>query len=119
MPFIRQTRDKRGFEHTYVMHVARPSNGAPRTRVLYVFRSPSSLAVGRKPLDAEVMEALEHTHPDLSFDWNNMTREAVVSRSEPQQNRPPRGAKAPALRPRDLERDARQRWEEEGGSSPA
>jgi hypothetical protein len=90
VPFIRQTRDKRGFEHTFVMHVARPSNGSPRTRVLYVFRSPSSLAVGRKPLDAEVMEALEHTHPDLSFDWNNMTREAVVTRPEPQQRQPQR-----------------------------
>ena len=93
MPFIRQTRDKRGFEHTYVMHVARPSNGSPRTRVLYVFRSPSSLAVGRKPLDAEVMEALEHTHPDLSFDWNNMTREAVVARSEPPAGRQQRPAR--------------------------
>ena len=72
------------------MHVARPSNGAPRTRVLYVFRSPSSLGVGRKALDAEVMEALEHTHPDLNFDWNNMTREAVVTRPEPAPSRPQR-----------------------------
>ena len=98
MPFIRQTRDKRGFEHTYVMHVARPANGPPRTRVLYVFRSPSNLAVGRKALDAEVMEALEHTHPDLSFDWNNMTREAVVTRTEPaapRQARPQRSRPAP------------------------
>ena len=87
MPFIRQTRDKRGFEHTYVMHVARPANGAPRTRVLYLFRTPGNLAVGRTPLDAEVMEALEHTHPDLSFDWNSMTREAVVTRAEPTQPR--------------------------------
>lgn len=102
MPFIRQTRDKRGFEHTYVMHVARPSNGSPRTRVLYVFRSPSGLAVGRKPLDAEVMEALEHTHPDLSFDWNNMTREAVVTRPEPQQGRPQR-----SVRPRPAAPDQR------------
>jgi hypothetical protein len=94
MPFIRQTRDKRGFEHTYVMHVARPSNGASRTRVLYVFRSPSSLGVGRKPLDAEVMEALEHTHPDLTFDWNTMTREAVVSRMDPPPSRPQHGPRS-------------------------
>ena len=88
MPFIRQTRDKRGFEHTYVMHVARPANGPPRSRVLYLFRTPGSLAVGRTALDAEVMEALEHTHPDLSFDWNSMTREAVVTRAEPSAPRP-------------------------------
>lgn len=75
------------------MHVARPSNGAPRTRVLYVFRTPPGLAVGRQALDAEVMEALEHTHPDLRFDWNNMTREAVVTRAEPAPSRPQRGSR--------------------------
>jgi len=39
------------------------------------------------------MEALEHTHPDLSFDWNNMTREAVVARSEPPAGRQQRPAR--------------------------
>lgn len=96
MPFIRQTRDKRGFEHTFVMHVARPQNGPPQTRVLYVFRSPSHLSVGRRALDAEVMEALEHTHPELTFDWNNMTREVVSARPEPAPARP---QKAPRSRP--------------------
>jgi hypothetical protein len=82
LPFIRQTRDKRGFEHTYVMHAGRPGSGQPRPRVLYVFRSPGNLRVGRKALEGEVREALEHTHPDLSFDWNSLEREAVVSRPE-------------------------------------
>jgi len=103
VPFIRQTRDKRGFEQTYVMHVARPANGPPRTRVLYVFRTPGNLGVGRTPLDSEVMEALEHTHPDLSFDWNNMTRESVVSRAEPsqpRQARPPQRPRPPSGPPR-------------------
>ena len=71
MPFIRQTRDKRGFEHTYVHAYVPPWRRwrPQRPRLLYLFRSPANLRVGRTPLDAEVMEALEHTHPDLSFDW--------------------------------------------------
>ena len=43
------------------------------------------------------MEALEHTHPDLSFDWTSLVREPVVVRSEPERpNRPPQ---RPAPRP--------------------
>jgi hypothetical protein len=57
------------------MHVYRPGQGTSRTRVLYLFRSPAHLKVGRQSLDAEVMEALEHTHPDLSFDWTGLVSE--------------------------------------------
>jgi hypothetical protein len=88
VPFIRQSRDKRGFEQTYVMHNGRPGTGQTRPRVLYVFRTPGNLKVGRRALDSEVREALEHTHPDLSFDWNALTREAVVARPEPAPPRP-------------------------------
>ena len=69
VPFIRRTRDKRGYENTYVMHAYRPAQGPHRTRILYVFRSPAGSRIGRDPLDGEVQEALEHTHPDLTFDW--------------------------------------------------
>jgi len=108
VPFIRQTRDKRGFEHTYVMHTYHPgSSGSARPRVLYVFRSPANLRVGRQALDAEVMEALEHTHPDLSFDWGAIAREvAPPPRPEPPQDRhvrrpAPRAPERPPSRPPD------------------
>ena len=89
MPFIRQTRDKRGFEQTYVMHAYHQGPGTSgRARVLYLFRSPANLRIGRTALDAEVMEALEHTHPDLSFDWGSISREvAAPPRPEPQNDR--------------------------------
>jgi hypothetical protein len=77
VPFIRFSRDKRGYESTVVLHAYRGKQGPPRTRVLYLFRSPSHAKVGRRPLEAEVMEALEHTHPDLTFDWSALPREAV------------------------------------------
>jgi hypothetical protein len=86
------------------MHAYRAGQGSGRTRVLYLFRSPSNMKVGRTPLDAEVVEALEHTHPDLAFDWAGMMREpgATSRPSEPQDRhrqdrqarRPPRSAPA-------------------------
>jgi hypothetical protein len=82
LPFIRYTRDKRGYESTFVMHVYRAGTGASRTRVLYVFRSPSSLKVGRRAVEAEVREALEHTHPDLTFDWDALLREPASPRPD-------------------------------------
>lgn len=93
MPFIRYTRDKRGYESTLVMHAYRPQNGPPRTRVLYLFRSPAHLKAGRTALDPEVVEALEHTHPDVSFDWTALLRESASLR--------------PDDRERDRDRDAR------------
>ncbi|HET9268596.1 MAG TPA: hypothetical protein VFO31_10550 [Vicinamibacterales bacterium] len=104
MPFIRHTRDKRGFESLYVMHAYRPTPESPhRTRVLYLFRSPTQLKVGRQPLDSEVMEALEHTHPDVSFDWNALTRE----RTAPHLEVPDRGPRrAGSQRPPPQQRQA-------------
>ena len=75
MPFIRVTRDKRGYEATLVMHAYRPATGSQRGRVLYLFRTPTNVHVGRRALEPEVMEALEHTHPDLNFDWSALQRD--------------------------------------------
>jgi hypothetical protein len=101
VPFLRYTRDKRGYETTYVMHGYRTANGPSRTRVLYLFRSPAHVRIGRQALDEEAREALTHTHPDLTFDWHALDREAVVSRYEPPVHSKPRrppgrpGAAAP------------------------
>ena len=76
------------------MHAGRPGSGPVRPRVLYVFRSPGTLRVGRKALEGEVREALEHTHPDLSFDWNSLERDAVITRPEPSAPRPQRSLKS-------------------------
>jgi hypothetical protein len=84
VPFIRCARDKRGYDATYVMHIYRPGQGNSKTRILYFFRSPAHIKVGRRVLEPEVMEALEHTHPDLNFDWTtlNHERDAAHDRSE-------------------------------------
>jgi hypothetical protein len=90
LPFIRVTRDKRGYEATLVMHAYRPTTGAQHGRVLYLFRSPTNVHLGRRALDAEVMEALEHTHPDLNFDWTTLLRDPALRSSVPEESsRPP------------------------------
>jgi hypothetical protein len=96
------TRDKRGYEATLVMHAYRPGNGGQRGRVLYLFRSPTNVQIGRRALDGEVMEALEHTHPDLNFDWTTLLRDPALRSSVPEeQSRPPmrRPAPKPAAAP--------------------
>jgi hypothetical protein len=88
VPFLRHARDKRGYETTFVMHSFRPGAGqaAGRTRLLYLFRSPSNRKVGRSLLDPEVMEALEHTHPDLTFDWTTMLRTPALTAPDPERS---------------------------------
>jgi hypothetical protein len=107
VPFIRYARDKRGYESTYVMHAYRPGQGPQRARVLYLFRTPAHVKIGRRALEPEVMEALEHTHPDLSFDWTNLPSERPTEAFDPRdrerdyrRSRPhSRGAEVPASRP--------------------
>jgi hypothetical protein len=98
VPFIRHTRDKRGYETTYVMHAYRPLSGPQRTRILYLFRSPAHLRMGRRALDDEAREALEHTHLDVSFDWYSLDAESNAARME-----------QPRDRDRDRERAGRRR----------
>jgi hypothetical protein len=73
MPFLRFSRDKRGYESTYLCHTYR-SGGEPRLRVLYWFRSPPGVKVGRLALDPEAIRAIEESHPGLRFDWDTILK---------------------------------------------
>ena len=72
MPYLRYSRDKRGYEHTYVLHGSRAGG---RPRILYWFRTPPHVVVGRDALDQEATKAIENGNPDLEFDWPKMRRE--------------------------------------------
>lgn len=45
-----------------------------RTRILYWFRTPPGVRVGRAPLDEETVRLLEDHHPDVQFDWPQILR---------------------------------------------
>ena len=68
MPFLRVIRDKLGYETTYLMHWYREGN-RQRTRILYMFRSPGGVRVGRQSLEPEVLRDIEVHHPEIGFDW--------------------------------------------------
>ena len=68
MPFLRVIRDKRGYETTYLMHWFREGT-RQRSRILYVFRTPGGVRVGRDPFEPAVLREIESRHPDISFEW--------------------------------------------------
>jgi hypothetical protein len=43
-------------------------------RILYYFRTPPAVRVGRDAIDPEAMRLLEQHNPDVSFDWGRLLR---------------------------------------------
>jgi hypothetical protein len=74
VPFLKFARDKRGYEHIYLVHAANRRGKPARPRVLYWYRTPPGIRVGRTAFDEEVRRALEAQNPGVTFDW-----EALVS----------------------------------------
>jgi hypothetical protein len=87
VPFLRVIRDKRGYETTYLMHWYR-EGARQRSRILYVFRSPGGVHVGRASLDPEVQRDLEAQHPDIVFDWKAVFDNKQLIESTPEMRRP-------------------------------
>ncbi len=56
------------------MHPVR-REGRTDTVVLYWFRTPPYVKVGRPALDEETRRQLEELYPDITFDWNRILRE--------------------------------------------
>ena len=73
MPYLRFSRDKKGFENTYVLHSGR-TRGKSSPQMLYLFRTPPNIRVGRHPLDAEAIRAVEEHNPAVTFDWKKMLK---------------------------------------------
>lgn len=63
MPFVRFSRDRRGFENIYLVD---------SSRILYWHRSPPGVKIGREPFDESVRRELEAQYPRLTFDWNRI-----------------------------------------------
>lgn len=89
MPFLRVIRDKRGYETTYLMHWYREGN-RQRSRILYIFRSPGDVHVGRESLEPEVLRDIETHHPEISFDWKAVIDDRQVVDTAPDPRRPRR-----------------------------
>lgn len=83
--------------------------GRGRSRILYWFRTPPGVKVGRAALDEEAIRMIEAHNPDIDFDWTRILKGAgepmPERRHEP---RPPKAESAAALpQLEDLPEDAR------------
>jgi hypothetical protein len=91
---LRFTRDKRGYENTYVVHAER-RRGRSRTRILYWFRTPPGVKVGRSALDDDALHRIEQQNPDLEFDWPRILKGGGAPAPEPRPPEPRRFEKNP------------------------
>jgi hypothetical protein len=73
VPFVRVTRDKRGYELIYLMRASGRRGKAGAPRILYVFRTPPGVKVGREPFDDVARRAVEEQNPGVFFDWNKLS----------------------------------------------
>jgi hypothetical protein len=90
VPYLRLTADRRGFENTFLLHVAAPGE-APR--VLYWYRTAPGLRIGRPALDDAAMRMLEAQYPDIDFDWPYILDMGTMTPVEVEGPVPPRRRK--------------------------
>ena len=88
MPFLRVIRDKRGYETTYLMHLYRDGQ-RQRSKILYVFRTPGGVRVGRDPLEPDVLRQIEAQYPDIAFNWQLVreSQQLIETAVEPRRRR--------------------------------
>jgi hypothetical protein len=87
-----------------VVHSER-RRGKSRSRILYWFRTPPGVKVGRAALDEDAIRLLEELNPSVEFDWTRILKGQGVPTAEPrapvEQRRsrrpPPQYASTPAI----------------------
>jgi hypothetical protein len=89
VPFLRLTRDRRGYENTFLLHSMQPGE---QPRVLYWYRSAPGVRVGRPPLDEDAIRTIEEQHPEVEFDWPHILEVGAAQPPEVEERtvRPPR-----------------------------
>ena len=68
---MRFDRDRRGYETTALVE---PAVRGRAKRLLYWFRTPPGVRVGRAPIDETAIRLLEQHNPDLEFDWTRILK---------------------------------------------
>jgi hypothetical protein len=119
VPFLRFSRDKRGYEHIYLVHTPNRRGKPSRPRVLYWYRTPPGIRVGRPPFDDEVRRRLEAQNPEVVFDWPTIIATPIPPPAENEQWRERRRAERAAKQSQRAEEDAVARSDQDAtGGSP-
>lgn len=58
-----------------------------RSKVLYVFRTPGGVRVGRSVLEPDVLRRIEAQYPDIQFDWPAVRENKQVIEAAPEPRR--------------------------------
>jgi hypothetical protein len=97
-------RDKRGYETIYLMHWFREGT-RHRSRILYMFRTPGGVRVGRVALEPETIRQIEAQHPDIAFDWHAVreTQQVIEPSPDFRRRRPRRDQEEAGGAPDDVE----------------
>jgi hypothetical protein len=94
VPFLRVVRDKRGYETTYLIHASR-ENAQQTSRVIYAFRSPGGVRVGRDAFEPSVRREIEASNPGITFDWDGLLSGQHIIDANPELRRPRRRIPSP------------------------
>jgi hypothetical protein len=82
-----------------VVHAGR-RKGKTRSRVLYWFRTPPGVRVGRAALDEDAIRLIERHNPDVEFDWTRILKsQGEETKPAPSRERFDRGRRRPDPRP--------------------
>ncbi len=77
------------------MHAGR-RRGKTRSRLLYWFRTPPGVRVGRAALDEDAIRLIEQHNPDVEFDWTRILKSQVEEpKPPPSRERFDRGRRRP------------------------
>jgi hypothetical protein len=92
---LRFHRDKRGYEYFSLIE---PGGRRGRSgRLLYWFRTPPGVKLGRVPFDAPVQRELESRYPGVRFDWPRILATPIPSAEDEMWRERRRVAKAARL----------------------
>jgi hypothetical protein len=71
------------------VHTGGGRRGKSRPRILYWFRTPPGVRIGRSALDEDAIRLIEQHNPEVEFDWTRILKgqDAPVETRAPQQDR--------------------------------
>src|SRR5688572_32353684 len=80
------------------MHLYREGT-RQRSKILYVFRTPGGVRVGRDPLEPDVLRLLEAQYPDIAFNWPAVreSQQLIETSAEPRRRRTRRDEESDAV----------------------
>lgn len=90
----------------YLLHTSKRRAGADQSQLLYWFRTPPHVKIGRAAFDEDAIRMLEEQHPNVEFEWDRILTTKAPAAPEPRDSRDTRPARRPDRRPvRDSRRD--------------